>query len=178
MTSAESPVQLALIDAGLGEKSLTSSLCTHAAEASDPATMQVTRFSAGDHHILPYGEPGVSGVQELTQTLQAAEGVILVFPVYNFNMNATLKAIIEHGGPAMAGKVVGLMASAGGRHAYMSFASAIQGLMFDLRCWIVPRQVYALGEDFTEGRLSNQDVLRRVGELVAATADMAHRLRR
>ena len=46
--------------------------------------------------------------------LSEAHGVILCFPVYNFNMNATLKAVIEHCGPAMAGKVVGLMATAGG----------------------------------------------------------------
>ncbi len=177
MALEESPTKLALIDAGLGNTSLTSSLCQHAVEAGSTIAARITSFSAGEHHILPYGEPGVSGADELIQTLTDAEGVILVFPVYNFNMNATLKAIIEHGGPAMAGKVVGLMASAGGRHGYMSFISAIQGLMFDLRCWIVPRQVYALAEDFTDGRLSNDDVLRRVGELVATTADMARRLR-
>lgn len=172
------PIQLALIDAGLGEGALTGRLCQHAAEAAETGNVRVTRFAASDHHILPYGEPGVEGADELSQVLRMADGVILAFPVYNFNMNATLKAVIEHGGPAMAGKVVGLMASAGGRFGYMSFISVIQGLLFDLRCWVVPRQVYALGEDFTEGRLSNEDVLHRVQELVVTTADMAGRMRR
>ncbi|MBT3341955.1 MAG: NAD(P)H-dependent oxidoreductase [Gemmatimonadetes bacterium] len=177
MTCENQPIHLALIDAGLGQKSLTSALCQHAAESADESSVQVTTFCANDHHILPYGEPGVEGAEDLTQTLSAADGVILVFPVYNFNMNATLKAVIEHGGPAMEGKVVGLMASAGGRFGYMSFVSVIQGLLFDQRCWIVPRQVYALAEDFSEGRLSNADVLRRVRELVETTADMARRLK-
>ena len=172
-----SDVNLTLIDAGLGDGSLTSCLCRHATEAGEAAGIRLTTFTAGAHHILPFGESGVSGDDELVQLLEEADGVILVFPVYNFNMNATLKAVIEHGGPAMAGKVVGLMASAGGRHGYMSFLSVIQGLMFDLRCWIVPRQVYALSEDFAGGRLTDEDVLRRVAELVTTTADTARRLR-
>jgi hypothetical protein len=59
----------------------------------------------------------------------------------------------------------------------MSVLSVVQSLIFDLRAWIVPRQVYAVTEDFEESQIISEDVRRRVDQLAQDTTDMARRLR-
>lgn len=168
---------IAVLDAGVAPSSLTAVLCQAMGEALRGQGAHALMLEAQAGHLLPFGEGNSDGAERLRDRLAEAHGVILCFPVYNFNMNATLKAVIEHCGPAMAGKVVGLMATAGGRFAYMSVLSVVQSLMFDLRAWIVPRQVYALTEDFDGESIASGEVRERVEQLAAATCDMARRMR-
>jgi NAD(P)H-dependent FMN reductase len=169
--------RIAVVNAGLGSTSLTRVLTRAAADAGREAGADVEHLDVQEDRVLPYGEEGSTGVDNLRRALDEAEGIVLCFPVYNANMNATLKALIEHCSPSLAGKVVGLMVTAGGRFGYMSVLSVVMSLMFDLRTWIVPRHVYAVTQDFDGQRLVNDDIARRVQQLVADTADMARRLR-
>ena len=173
----ETAPTIAVVDAGVTPSSLTSVLCRSMEEALNRQGARPLVLEAQAGRILPYGEGNSDGAAKMRDQLASADGVILCFPVYNFNMNATLKAVIEHCGPAMAGKVVGLMATAGGRFGYMSVLSVVQSLMFDLRAWIVPRQVYALSADFDGESISSDEVRQRVEQLAAVTCDMARRLR-
>ena len=59
----------------------------------------------------------------------------------------------------------------------MSVLSVVQSLMFDLRAWIVPRQVYAVTDDFDGESISSDEVRQRVEQLAAVTCEMARRLR-
>ncbi len=172
----ENTPRIAVVDAGAAS-SLTAVLCRSMGEAlrGQGASPLMLETQAGS--ILPYGEGNSDGAEKMRDQLAGAHGVILCFPVYNFNMNATLKAVIEHCGPAMAGKVVGLMATAGGRFGYMSVLSVVQSLMFDLRAWVVPRQVYAITDDFDGESITSDEVRQRVEQLAAVTCDMARRLR-
>jgi len=45
----------------------------------------------------------------------------------------------------------------------MPFANS---LMLDFRCWIVPRFVYAIGDDFSDEGLVNQDIDQRIDLLL------------
>lgn len=177
MTDHDKPSRVAVLNAGLGQSALTRVLSQAAADAVSRHGAHVEHFDVQESRVLPYGEDGSDGVEDLRGGLHRAEGIIISFPVYNANMNATLKAVIEHCGPELSGKVVGLMATAGGHFGYMSVLSVVQSLMFDLRAWIVPRHVYAVNEDFDEGRLASDDVARRIDQLAHDTADMARRLR-
>lgn len=172
----ENTPRIAVVDAGAAS-SLTAVLCRAMGEAlrGQGASPLMLETQAGS--ILPYGEGASAAAEKMRDQLAGADGVILCFPVYNFNMNATLKAVIEHCGPAMAGKVVGLMATAGGRFGYMSVLSVVQSLMFDLRAWVVPRQVYAITDDFDGESITSDEVRQRVEQLAAVTCDMARRLR-
>ena len=173
----DSTPNIAVLNAGLAPSSLTEVLCRAALDALRRHGADGVLLDVQDDRVLPYGESGSDGVDRIQSGLGSADGIILCFPVYNFNMNATLKAVIEHCGPAMAGKVVAIMATAGGRFGYMSVLSVVQSLMFDLRAWIVPRQVYAVTEDFDGETIANDEVRDRVEQLAAATCDMARRLR-
>ena len=175
MTESQQPPRIVVLNAGLSPAGLTQVLTQAALE-------RIGHHGGGGEFLdvqsdLPYGEPGAEGAGRMRDGLDRAEGIIICFPVYNFNMNATLKSVLEHCGPAMTGKVVGIMATAGGRFGYMSVLSLVQSLMFDLRAWVVPRQVYAVTEDFADNQILNQDIRRRVDQLVHDTTDMARRLR-
>lgn len=103
----------------------------------------------------------------ITATIDAATHVIFAVPVYNFDVNARAKQVIEElPGRALEGKTVGFICQAGGNRSYMSVLNFANSLMLDFRCWIVPRFVYATGGEF-DGETPSEDVVRRVEELVA-----------
>ena len=69
-------------------------------------------------------------------------------PVYNFDINAAAKNAIELAGRQLENKVAGFLCSAGGQKSYMSVMAVANSLMLDFRTVILPRFVYATGEDF------------------------------
>jgi FMN reductase len=68
---------------------------------------------------------------------------LIATPVYNYNINAALKNLIELTGSAWTDKVVGFICSAGGKNSYMSVMSLANSLMLDFRSIIIPRFVYS-----------------------------------
>lgn len=103
-------------------------------------------------------EEGRNGLRE---AVQHATHLVFAVPVYNFNVNAVAKEVLEDlPGSAFEGKVVGLICSAGGQRGYMSAVSFANSLMLDFRCWIVPRFVYATKADFDGDRLREEIVAR------------------
>lgn len=177
MSNDQPAPRIGVLNAGLSPTGLTQILTQAAIESVQSHGGAAELLDVQADRVLPYGEDGSDGAERVRAGFERAEGVIICFPVYNFNMNATLKAVIEHCGPALAGKVVGIMATAGGRFGYMSVLSVVQSLMFDLRAWIVPRQVYAVTEDFADSQIISEDIRRRVDQLAFDTTDMARRLR-
>ena len=74
--------------------------------------------------------------------------------------------------------VVGFLCSAGGRASYMSVMAMANSLMLDFRCVIVPRFVYATGDDFSADRteamaISSDEVTERLDELAAEVVRLA-----
>lgn len=114
-----------------------------------------------------YGHPNVAKVRGL---IAQASAIIVATPIYNYDGNAALKNLIELTGRAWENKAVGFVCAAGGTASYMSIMPLANSLMLDFRCLIVPRFVYATGEAFADGRITDADQLRRVAELARATA--------
>jgi FMN reductase len=168
---------LAIVCASLSSDSNTRMLCRHAHAHALGRGIETEFIDLKDHRVLPYGEEGSEGVERIETQLEKAGAIILGFPVYNFGMNASLKALIEHCGSCFEGKVVGLMAAAGGRLSYMSVMAVGQSLMLDFRSWVVPRYVYAARGDFGEERIASEEVRRRVEQLVEATHRAAWQFR-
>lgn len=99
--------------------------------------------------------------------IRAASGILIAAPVYNYDVNAAAKNLVELTGSAWRGKVVGFIAAAGGHGSYMSILSFANSLMLDFRCFILPRFVYlpdAHADDDTFGRVA---IARRIEELSA-----------
>ena len=115
---------------------------------------------------------------ELTARLEKADGMLLSSPVYNYDVNAAAKNLVELTGPAWEGKAVGFLLSAGGHASYMSVMGFANSLMLDFRCVILPRFVYALSkEHFSGGKVSDENIQRRVEELTRQLVRIAGALR-
>jgi NAD(P)H-dependent FMN reductase len=127
--------------------------------------------------VLPMCDGGAAyqheSVGPLATAISGADPVLLSVPVYNYDANAAAKNLIELTGRAWTGKVVGFMCAAGGKSSYMSVMSLANSLMLDFRCLIVPRFVYATGEDFNEDGSLNETIIRRTDELCETAAGLA-----
>ncbi|MCP4849428.1 MAG: NAD(P)H-dependent oxidoreductase, partial [Verrucomicrobiaceae bacterium] len=84
----------------------------------------------------------------LHNRIKTSHGIVMCVPIYNFDVNAAAKNLIELTGPSWTGKVVGFACAAGGKSSYMSVMGVANSLMLDFRAHIIPRFVYATGESF------------------------------
>jgi len=108
-------------------------------------------------------------VTTLSAMIQNARVIIVATPIYNYAANATAKNLIELTGSAWENKTVGFLCAAGGATSYMSIMSLANSLMLDFRCLIIPRFVYAKGEDFSAKLEPSADLAARIHALVAAS---------
>jgi len=105
-------------------------------------------------------------VLRISQQIAAARGVMLASPIYNYDVNAALKNLLELTGRAWQDKVVAMMCAAGGAGSYMSLMPLANSLMLDFRCLVLPRFVYATGEAFSAEGIQDPEIQQRVEELV------------
>ena len=108
-------------------------------------------------------------VQKLGEKIKRAHAILLSVPIYNFDVSAAAKNLVELTGSALEDKVVGFLCAAGGNASYMSVMSFANSLMLDFRCLILPRFVYATGAAFGRDRLTDTGIRKRVEELSAET---------
>jgi NAD(P)H-dependent FMN reductase len=106
-----------------------------------------------------YAHPAV---KKLREAIEAADGMIVATPVYNYDVSASAKNMVELTGSAWEDKIVGFLCAAGGMSSYMSVMAYANSLMLDFRCVIIPRFVYATGDAFDEDKLSDRKVARRI----------------
>jgi NAD(P)H-dependent FMN reductase len=117
-----------------------------------------------------YSDPNV---EKLRAKIQAARVILVATPVYNYDANAVVKNLIELTGSAWEDKIVGFACAAGGQASYMSIMALANSLMLDFRCVIIPRFVYATGDDFHEKNTPRPALAQRLKQL----AEAAKRLR-
>jgi len=113
-----------------------------------------------------YGHPHVTTLSAL---VEGARVIVVATPIYNYDANATTKNLVELTGSAWENKTVGFLCAAGGASSYMSIMSLANSLMLDFRCLIIPRFVYAKGEDFTEKKKPTADLVARIDALADAS---------
>ncbi|MFN2475822.1 MAG: NADPH-dependent FMN reductase [Chthoniobacterales bacterium] len=109
--------------------------------------------------------------------IAAADGIIVSAPVYNYDVSASAKNMIELTGKAWEDKIVGFLCAAGGMSSYMSVMAYANSLMLDFRCVIVPRFVYATGASFTDGELTDTKVSERIAQVSAEVVRFTQALR-
>jgi len=118
-----------------------------------------------------YDDPVVAKIRQI---VGAASAIILTAPIYNYDVNAAAKNLIELTGKRWENKVVGFACAAGGRSSYMSVMGIANSLMLDFRCLIVPRFVFATGDDFASDRtpemyIKSETIQERLTELASTT---------
>jgi NAD(P)H-dependent FMN reductase len=103
--------------------------------------------------------------KKLKKSIEAADGMIVAAPVYNYDVSAAAKNMIELTGDAWEDKIVGFLCAAGGRSSYMSVMAYANSLMLDFRTVVIPRFVYATGNAFDGEKLVDKEVERRVRQV-------------
>ena len=120
-----------------------------------------------------YSHPAVSRLQG---RIAGASAILLAAPVYNFDLNAAAKNVVELTGSAWKEKPVGMLCAAGGRASYMAPMGLANSLMLDFRSWILPRFVYATKSDFDADGRPSREIQGRINELARETVDLARGL--
>ena len=111
-----------------------------------------------------YSQPSA---QKLSAAIDAADGIIIATPVYNYDVAAAAKNMLELTGSAWEEKIVGFLCAAGGASSYMSVMSFANSLMLDFRSVVIPRFVYATGDDFKGDNVTSKKIITRVEQVAA-----------
>ena len=115
--------------------------------------------------------------QKLNASIAAADAILVATPVYNYDVSAAAKNMVELTGSGWEDKIVGFLCAAGGMNSYMSVMAFANSLMLDFRCVIIPRFVYATGDAFSDDKLKDQKVAKRIEEVAADLVRFGQALR-
>jgi FMN reductase len=115
--------------------------------------------------------------KKLTRAVDQADGVIVAAPVYNYDVSASAKNMIELTGSAWEDKIVGFLCAAGGMNSYMSVMAYANSLMLDFRCVVIPRFVFATSEAFDDEAVIQAKLARRIEQVAAELVRFATALR-
>lgn len=139
---------------------INSNLASGGKPASLTATL-ATLFADADHEVTPVhlGDLNLpacdgqlcyqnSATISLTEILAAVDAIVLVSPIYNYDLNAAAKNLIELTGNSWRGKAVGLVCLAGAHRSYLAPLAFLNSLAIDYRCLVSPRYVYVTRADF------------------------------
>ncbi len=106
-----------------------------------------------------------AGAQKLSKAIKSADGILVAAPVYNYDVSAAAKNMIELTGKAWEDKIVGFLCAAGGMGSYMSVMAYANSLMLDFRTVVIPRFVYATGHAFSDEAITDAKVVQRVEQV-------------
>ena len=148
------------------------SLAEHAVSV-DLLDLQETPLPMCDGSAV-YDDPRTHAV---TEQIAAADGLIVAAPVYNFDVNAAAKNLLELTHRAWEEQVVGFLLAAGGNSSYMSVMSFANSLMLDYRCLILPKFVYATREAFDGETVTDPQVTDRIDELATTLVSVSKALK-
>jgi FMN reductase len=115
--------------------------------------------------------------QKLSQAIESADGILIAAPVYNYDVAAAAKNMIELTGSAWEEKIVGFLCAAGGTSSYMAVMAYANSLMLDFRTVIVPRFVYATSDAFEGDKVADKKVVSRIEQVADEVVRFTEALR-
>ena len=172
-------MNILVISCSLSPSSRSRLLANQAARVFETLGASVSLIDLRDHPLpMCDGEDcDPTMLAPLRRALEPADAVVMAVPIYNYDVNAAAKNLVELTGSAWESKTVGFLCAAGGHGSYMSVMSLANSLMLDFRCLIVPRFVYATGADFDDEKIQSTKITNRVQELCEETARIARALK-
>ena len=115
--------------------------------------------------------------RQLDAAVAGADGILVAAPVYNYDVSASAKNMIELTGSSWEDKIVGFLCAAGAMNSYMSVMAYANSLMLDFRCVIIPRFVFATAGIFENDRIIENEVTRRIEQVAAELIRFTEALR-
>ena len=115
-------------------------------------------------------------VTPLAERIRGASAILVSAPVYNYDLNAAAKNLVEMTGSAWSEKPVGFLCAAGSERSYMSPIGLANSLMFDFRSLIIPRFVFCTKADFDPDGALGDSLHDRVDQLARMAVDLARGL--
>ena len=103
--------------------------------------------------------------QKLNKAIESADGILIAAPVYNYDVAAATKNMIELTGSVWEDKIVGFLCAAGGHASYMSVMAYANSLMLDFRCVIIPRFAFATSNAFDGEHVSDKKIGERIKQV-------------
>lgn len=178
-TGVPSPSAVVILSCSLNPTSRSHRLALAAESCLRARAAAVTLVDLAEHDLpicdgrASFGHPSVKA---LTGIIQAAGAILVSSPVYNYDLNAAAKNVMELTGSGWRDKPVGFLCAAGGKASFMSPIGFANSLMFDFRCLIIPRFVYGTKSDFTESGAPGPELEARVEQLAGAAVDLSRAL--
>jgi len=111
----------------------------------------------------------------LREKILAAQGILIAAPVYNYDLSAATKNLLEMTGDAWTGKIVGFLCAAGGQGSYMAPMGLMNSLMLDFRCLVLPRFVFGSNDSVDSTGTVDSKVQERILELTDTLIDVSGR---
>lgn len=102
--------------------------------------------------------------QMMATRISEAHGVLMAVPIYNFQSGSSAKNLIELTGKAWENTVAGFICAAGGQGSYMSIMTMANSLMLDFRTFVIPRFVYATGDQVNVDGQIDEEIEQRIQE--------------
>lgn len=161
---------LVIVATSLDPDSRSQLLARHALQAAEEKKIATTLIDVREFDLPLCGT--VAGwesvdVERVRKALKPASHILFAVPIYNYDVNAAAKNLVElMGSEVLEDKTVGFLCAAGGRSSYMSVLAFANSLMLDFRCWVAPRFVFATGEDFEPGAIKSVEIKKRVETLL------------
>jgi FMN reductase len=121
---------------------------------------------------------GMPDSRKLSTAIERADGILVAAPVYNYDVAAAAKNMIELSGSAWEDKIVGFLCAAGGTASYMSVMAYANSLMLDFRCVIVPRFAFATADLFDGERITDKKMNQRIEQVADDLVRFTKALRR
>lgn len=106
-----------------------------------------------------------AGAKKLNQAIASADGILVAAPVYNYDVAASAKNMIELTGSNWEDKIAAFLCAAGGTSSYMAVMAYANSLMLDFRTIIIPRFVYATGDAFDGDAVTDKKIVARVEQV-------------
>ena len=101
----------------------------------------------------------------MSAAIEGADGILIAAPVYNYDVAAATKNMIELTGSVWEDKIVGFLCAAGGHASYMSVMAYANSLMLDFRCVIIPRFAFATSGAFNGEHISDKKIHERIKQV-------------
>jgi len=179
MTSTPSSAPVVILSCSLNPHSRSHKLALAAESFLRTRELAAELIDLNDYALPLCGAAGSfdhPSAKTLLTKIEAAASILISSPIYNYDLNAVAKNVMELTGAGWKEKPVGFLCTAGGQASYMSPVGFANSLMFDFRCHVIPRFVYCTKVDFTDDGDLGPELTDRVHQLAAATVDLARAL--